>query len=71
MQDEFEVVVFDFSPTGKITVQTKGFRGPACINAVRDIEEGLGEITHLKHTAEYHQSPTLEMTQKDVVRRKR
>jgi len=69
-QDEFEMVVFDFSPTGQIAVKTTGFEGGACIDAVRDIEEGLGEVTHVKHTSEFHQKPEQTVEGKDVARRR-
>lgn len=69
-KDEFEVVVFDFSPTGQITVQTTGFEGASCIDTIRDIEEGLGEVTHVEHTAEFHRKNVQKAKQKNVVRRK-
>jgi hypothetical protein len=68
-QDEYEVVIFDFSPTGAIAVKTEGFEGQSCIDAVKDIEEDLGEVTHVVHTEEFHRKPQREVQQKDVARR--
>jgi hypothetical protein len=68
-QDEFEVVVFDFSLTGRIAVKTEGFEGPSCVEAVRDVAEGLGEVTHVEYTADFHKKPKRSQEGRNVVRR--
>jgi len=43
------------SPEGAVTVQTKGFVGPACRDASRFLEQALGTRTAEALTAEFHQ----------------
>jgi hypothetical protein len=47
-----EIVV---SPSGEVSVQTKGFAGSSCRDASRFIEEALGKRTREQLTAEFHQ----------------
>jgi len=42
-------------PEGAITVQTRGFTGPACRHASRSLEQALGTRTAETLTAEFHQ----------------
>ena len=44
------------SPTGEITVQTKGFAGTSCKDATKALEKALGIVHADKPTAEMHQS---------------
>lgn len=48
-----EIVV---SPTGRVTVQTKGFVGSSCQDAGRVIEQALGIRTGEQLTPEFHQA---------------
>jgi hypothetical protein len=48
------------SPAGEATVQTKGYAGPACLEASRFLEQALGVRTAEAQTAEFHQSATAE-----------
>ena len=43
------------TPSGEVTVQTKGFAGSSCRDASRFIEEALGKRTGEQLTAEFHQ----------------
>jgi len=43
------------TPSGEVTVQTKGFNGSSCRDASRFIEEALGKRTGEQLTPEYHQ----------------
>jgi len=43
------------SPGGAVTVQTKGFVGPACRDASRFLEQALGTRTAEALTADFHQ----------------
>jgi hypothetical protein len=47
-----EIIV---SPTGEMSVQTKGFAGGRCREASKFIEQALGERTGEQLTAEFHQ----------------
>ncbi len=47
-----EIVV---SPTGKTTVQTKGFAGSSCREASKFVEQALGRRTGERLTNEFHQ----------------
>jgi len=48
---KIEVVVF---PDGKVSVQTRGFSGPACLAASRFLEKALGTVTAERRTAEFY-----------------
>ena len=51
MTKTIEVIV---SPRGETTVQTRGFTGPACLEAARRLEQSLGVITTEQKTAEFY-----------------
>ena len=44
------------SPSGQITVQTRGFAGDACRHASKALEQALGPVEREQLTAEFHQS---------------
>ena len=44
------------SPSGQITVQTRGFAGDACRHAGKALEQALGSVEREQLTAEFHQS---------------
>ena len=44
------------SPTGQVTVQTKGFTGASCKDASRFIEQALGQPSTEQLTAEFYQT---------------
>jgi hypothetical protein len=50
-----EIVVL---PDGRTRVETRGFRGSACRDASRFLEEALGRRTGEMVTAEFHESAT-------------
>ena len=50
-----KTIEITISPTGKSTVETKGFQGGECRDASRFIEEALGERTAEQLTAEFYQ----------------
>ena len=56
-----EIIV---TPEGKTTVQTLGFAGSSCRDASRFIEQALGQQTTERLTAEFHQSQSVEQTQR-------
>ena len=56
-----EIIV---KPTGKTTVQTKGFAGASCREASKFIEQALGRQAGEHLTAEFHQSAAAKQTQR-------
>lgn len=44
------------SSTGQTKLETRGFAGPACRDASRQLEQALGMVTSDQPTAEMHQS---------------
>ena len=45
-----------FTPDGKFTVQTIGFKGSSCKQTTKAFEEALGQVESSRHTAEFFQS---------------
>ena len=56
MSKIIEVIV---APSGKASVETKGFAGAECQEASRFIEKALGQKSSEQLTAEFHQSTPL------------
>jgi hypothetical protein len=52
-----EVIV---SPTGEVTVQTRGYAGSDCVQASKFLEQALGVTTADHKTAEYYQTQTAQ-----------
>ncbi|HVX09956.1 MAG TPA: DUF2997 domain-containing protein [Pirellulales bacterium] len=50
------------SPTGEVTVDTKGFSGQSCREASKFLEEALGTRTNEALKAEFHVSETAHHT---------
>ena len=48
------------SPQGEITLNTKGYAGPACQEASRFLEEALGIVTQERKTSAFYQAAVLE-----------
>ena len=46
------------SPTGEVRLETRGFTGPSCREASRQLEAALGLRQSETLTAEHHQSLT-------------
>lgn len=53
MSRTIDVVV---APTGETKIETRGFAGPACQQATKDLEAALGLKQSETLTAEYHLS---------------
>ena len=47
-----EIIV---SPTGNVTVQTKGYAGSDCLTASKFVEQALGVPCNEQKTAEFYQ----------------
>ena len=65
---QYEVVIVDVSPTGKVVVKTEGFRGKACLKATQELEASLGKVTKTTPTPEMNEPQQVE--QKNVAKRK-
>ena len=47
------------SPTGEVSVQTRGFAGSSCRQASAFLEKALGQVTKDRPTAEMYQSQAI------------
>jgi hypothetical protein len=56
-----EIIV---TPTGKTSIQTIGFVGPACREASEYLENALGARVSEQKTVEFHQSQAVEQSQR-------
>jgi hypothetical protein len=52
-----EVIV---SPSGEVSIQTKGYTGSSCQQASLFLEQALGVTTSEKKTSEYFESETTQ-----------
>jgi hypothetical protein len=50
------VIEVTVSPTGELSVQTRGYAGSACRQASRFLEHALGQVTKDRPTAEMYQT---------------
>jgi len=53
MRPIIEVLI---SPTGEVSIQTKGYAGADCLQASQWLEEALGVVRSEQRTAEYYQA---------------
>jgi len=57
---EVEIVI---GPDGRIQLEVRGVKGPACLDLTRDLERYLGgRVTRREPTAEHQQRPVREET---------
>jgi hypothetical protein len=56
-QRSIEVLV---SPTGEVSVQTRGYTGSDCLQASKFLEQSLGIITTDRRTTEFYQQVPVE-----------
>jgi hypothetical protein len=52
-QEELEI---EISPSGKVTVRTKGIKGPACMEYADMLARIIGREEHREKTAEYYET---------------
>ena len=52
------VIEMKVSPTGDVTVQTKGYAGSDCLQASKFLEQALGVSLSDSKTAEFYQAAT-------------
>lgn len=53
-------IVVLVTPDGQTSVETKGFKGPACQEASRFLELALGQRQSEQLTSEFHQTVSTE-----------
>jgi Protein of unknown function (DUF2997) len=51
-QREFEITI---GKTGEVELHVKGFKGRACLDAVKVFEEIVGELKSEQHTSEFYE----------------
>jgi hypothetical protein len=61
MNKTIEIIV---SPTGDISIDAVGFKGPDCEKATRFLEEALGVVGKRVKKPEYHASATAKRQQR-------
>lgn len=54
MADQLEIQV-TISPSGEVTLETRGLKGTECLAETKGLEEKLGRVTARTKTAEYWQ----------------
>lgn len=59
MRKTIEIIV---TPKGETTVQTRGFVGSSCRDASKFIEQALGQRTGEQLTAEFHQTESVQQS---------
>lgn len=55
--DKLEIEVL-ISPEGKVSLKTKGFKGPTCFEETASLERVLGKVTQREKSSEYYQQAT-------------
>ena len=48
-------IVVEIGPAGEYSVTANGYRGPACAEATKLIEQALGQVAQRQPKPEYHQ----------------
>ena len=51
-KQEIEVII---TPEGEVQLVTHGIKGPKCVEAVKFLEEALGQVKRRTLTAEYYE----------------
>jgi len=50
-----EEIIIEISPAGEVKISTRGFKGKACKDATKKLEEALGEVERDQETEEFYQ----------------
>jgi len=66
-QEEMEI---EISPDGKVTVTTKGIKGPACMQYADLMVQILGREEHREKTAEFYEAGQQVERRVDVKQRR-
>jgi hypothetical protein len=69
-QEELEI---EITPEGKVTMRTKGIKGPACMDYADLLARLVGREEHREKTSEYYEQPLEATTRRhvDVKQRRR
>lgn len=51
-----EEIEIEISPTGQVTVRTKGIKGPACVEAAEAFAQLVGREESRERTHEYYEA---------------
>jgi len=65
--EEFEI---EISPQGKVTVRTKGIKGPTCLDYADMFAEIIGREESRELTGEYYEQP-IETQQRTQLKQRR
>ena len=55
-----EKILIEFDENGEIVVETRGIKGKACLDDVKDLLEGVATITHEHKTDEYYSGNSIK-----------
>jgi hypothetical protein len=66
-QEELEI---EIAPDGKVTVTTKGIKGPACMDYADLIAQIVGREEHREKTAEYYETTENVQRRVDIKQRR-
>ena len=66
-QEELEI---EIDRSGKVTVRTKGIKGPACMDYADLLAQIVGREEHREKTAEYYEQVEVAERHVDVKRRR-
>jgi len=58
------IIEVTVSPTGEVSIQTRGYAGSACRQASKFLEKALGQVAKDRPTAEMYQSHTTRQQNK-------
>ena len=58
------IIEVTVSPTGEVSIQTRGYAGSACRQASQFLEKALGQVAQDQPTAEMYQSETTRQQNK-------
>jgi hypothetical protein len=58
------IIEVTVSPTGEVSIQTRGYAGSACRQASQFLEKALGQVEQDQPTAEMYQSETTRQQNK-------
>lgn len=54
MAEKLQIEV-EIGPDGKVSMKTRGFRGPTCFQETASLEKLLGKVTRREKSGEYYQ----------------
>ena len=63
MADKHEIEII-IDADGRVRLDVKGIKGPACAPVVRRLTEGLGKLETDAPTTEFYEKPTQQQSQR-------